>query len=58
MKRLLLLTDDELTVLVSWAEVAGSVSALVGAIPDEIIAHDFNEEDEGVLEKIEAARLR
>jgi hypothetical protein len=54
---MLLLTDDELTVLVSWAEVASSVSAL-RAIPDEIVAHDFNEEDEGVLEKIEAVRLR
>lgn len=46
-KRVLVLTDDELLLIVSWGEVAQSG-----------VAHDFEDEDEELLAKIEAARLR
>lgn len=47
MKRMLLLTDDELTLIVAWAEMCRD---------DRL--HDFEKDDQAVLDKITKARLK
>lgn len=46
MKRVLILTDEELDLIVAWAE----------HVRDEVL-HDFEDEDAAVLAKVEAQRL-
>lgn len=56
-KRLLLLTDDELTLLVSWGEVAKSASESP-VIPREFVAHDWEDEDDELAKKLNERRLK
>lgn len=55
-RRVLILEDDDLLLVLAWAEVAKSASETV-ELPDDVIAHDWQDDDEALAEKVRGAQL-
>lgn len=58
MKRVLLLTDEEIELALSWGETAKSLDDFPCGEQRNLVLHDWQDEDDELRRKLEGARLK